>query len=681
MNWREDLFRFDQQFSQNLLLTIRYAYDNWGENEAIMEPSNFSFPTGPGFISKPGYNDIARVTWTLNPATVNVFTVGFSRNAITQFPIASAVSRSGLSIAEVLPGNRYNAIPDITLSGFGTIGVGSPTNNANNVFEYRDDLTHVAGRHTLKAGFDFMRIQKFVYTGANSQGAFTFNGSATGNAVADLLLGDGFNYTEASLPPNGYFFANTYEMYVADDWKIRPNLTVNLGLRWNIMAGAPQGYEKYNTISDFSPQLFDAAKAPTLLANGEIKPGTGNPLNGIYTPTNQQGLPLPSSLKKTDYVMPGPRIGFAWSPRNSTKTVIRGGYGIFYSWDNDSQTALQTNPPYTTSVNISNPSLDNPGGGINRLFPANLTTVAPNFLYPTVQQWSLSIQRVLPGQSVLSVSYVGNHATHEDQTINLNQPQPSIGVANGSVNVNTVRPYPGYGNITWDARGASARYNALQASMNRRFENGLTFQVSYTWSKSMVIGAGQNIALQPNEVGLSNLDQTHNLTLNYVYELPFFRHETGLAASVFGNWEVSGIAVFSSGFPFTSTITGDRAGVGGGTQRPNVVGTPTRFGSVNLFFDTTAFALAPLGQFGNEGNGVIRGPGISDDFTVNFYRNFKFHAWGKEGQKLRIGAEFFNIFNHANFSAVGAVVGAATFGHVTAALDPREIQFSARLSF
>jgi len=668
-------------FSEKMILTLRYAHDNWYQDQGIMQPSNFSFPTGPGFIGKPGYNVIGRLTWTPTPTTVNVFTYGFSRNAITQYPIPSAVSRSGLSIVGALPGNKYNAIPDITLSGYGTIGVGSPTNNANNTFEWRDDLTHIVGSHALKFGFDFLRIQKFVYTGTSSQGAFTFNGSATGNAVADLLLGDGFNYTQSSLAPNGYFFANSYEMYAQDDWKIRPNLTVNLGLRWTIMAGPPQGREKYNNISDFSPQLFNAANAPVMLSDGEIKAGTGDPLNGIYTPTNQKGLGLPPSLKKASYVMPGPRVGFAWSPRHSANWVVRGGYGIFYSWDNDQQTALQANIPYTTSVNIANPSLDNPAGGTNRLFPPNIISVAPNFLYPTVQQWSLSVQRQLPARVVLSVAYVGNHATHLDQTFNLNQPQPSLAVANSSINVNTVRPYLGYGNITWDARGASARYNGLQVTATRRFENGLALGTSYTWSKAIAIGVGQNPTLQPNETGLLSLDQTHNLTLNYVYDLPFFRHSQGVAAAIFGGWETSGNATFASGFPFTVTISGDRAGVGGGTQRPNVVGTATRLAQINEYFDVTAFALPALGTFGNEGVDTVRGPGISNDFTMNFYRNFPLHMWGREGEKLRIGAEFFNIFNHANFSAVGNVFASATYGHVTAALDGREVQFSARLSF
>jgi len=682
--WREDLFRVDQTFTPSLVLTLRYAHDTWTQNQAIMEPSNFSFPTGPGFFSKPGHNAIARLTWTLNPTTVNVFAYGFSRIGITQLPNLTEVSRSGLNIPKLFPVNVYSAIPDIVMTGYGGIGVSSgtsPNNNRNNIFEWKDDLTHVTGNHSLKFGFDFQRIQHFLADQSNTEGTFTFNGNFTGNPVADMLLGDAFTYTEASYSPNGYLFANTYEMYAQDDWKIRPNLTVNLGLRWSIFASAPIGYDKYNHISDFIPSLYSAANAPVLNSDGSIKAGTGNPLNGIVTPTNLQGLNLPQSLRETRYVMPAPRIGFAWSPHNSTKTAIRGGYGIFYSWDTNNQESLRKNPPFSSSANISRASLSNPAGGTNEQFPANLNAFDPNYLYPDVQQWSLGIQRQLPGKFVLSVSYVGNHAVHLNQQPNLNQPQPSLAVANGSVNVNTVRPYLGYGTISWGERNASARYNALQVSANRRFDNGLAFQLSYTWSNSIAWGFGQNPFVQPDEKGLSNLSQPQNLTINYVYDLPLFRNGSGWKHAALGGWEWSGIATFSSGFPFTVTIPGDRAGVGGGTQRPNVAGAATILGTVAEYFNTAAFVLPALGTFGNEGPNAVRGPGISDDYTMNFYKNFTFRLFGAEGEKFRIGTEFFNIFNHANFSTVGNVFGSATYGHITAALDPREIQFSARLSF
>ncbi|HET9131439.1 MAG TPA: hypothetical protein VFO86_10850, partial [Terriglobia bacterium] len=246
--WREDLVRIDQQLSQQLLLTVRYTHDSWHENESILKPAPTSFPTQPGFIGKPGYQGIIRLSWTVNPSTVNVFTAGFSRNGIIQYPTGAATSRSGLTIPEVLPGNLYNAPPDVSISGFSNIGVGTTTNNVNNIFEWKDDFTHVAGNHTLKAGFDIFRLQKFDLAGfgVNTQGAFTFNGDFTGNAAADFLLGRAFSYTEQSLGPVGYYFSNAYEMYFEDDWKVSPRLTLNLGLRWDMFLGVPIGYDKYN---------------------------------------------------------------------------------------------------------------------------------------------------------------------------------------------------------------------------------------------------------------------------------------------------------------------------------------------------------------------------------------------------------------------------------------------------
>jgi hypothetical protein len=300
-----------------------------------------------------------------------------------------------------------------------------------------------------------------------------------------------------------------------------------------------------------------------------------------------------------------------------------------------------------------------------------------NYLYPAIQQWSFGIQQQLPGETILSVSYAGNHAVHLDQQPNLNQPQPNLAVAQGTVNVNTVRPYLGYGNITYDERNASASYNALQTSLKRRLANGLFLQASYTWSKSIVWNFGQNPFLQPNEEGLNSYDQPHNFTFSYVYNFPSLRRGNAFAKSIVNGWETSGNATFSSGLPVTVTISGDRAGTGSGSQRPNVTGPLNITGNVFGYFNTSAFALAPLGTFGNEGSNIVRGPGISNSVNLNFFRNIAV----RERTQLRIGAECFNIFNHANFSAVGTTLGSPTFGNLTAALDPRQIQLSAKLTF
>jgi Carboxypeptidase regulatory-like domain len=677
-DWREELGRFDYHFTDKMSLMVRYAQDSWAQNQDLNKPGPTAFPTVPGFFSKPGKNLVLQLTNMITPTTLNQFTFGFSINRINHIPTDAATRPSGLTIPTVFGSNVTNVIPEVDLGqGFGNIGVNALV-NVNPVFTYRDDLTHQMGNHSLKAGFLIYRLLKFDTTQiTGNQGLFNFNGSATGNSVADFLLGDAFEYTESGARVPFYLFANDYEMYFQDDWKVRSDLTLNLGFREEIMASAPDGYDKYDRMSIFVPALYDPSKAPTVLSNGQLVPGTGDPLNGIITPGSQQGLGLPRALRKTRY-NPGPRVGFAWSPGGSTTTVIRGGYGVFYHWDNSSQESLSNNPPFARSASIFSTSLSNPAGGAAALFPPSVTSQDYNNLYPNVQQWSMSVERRLPADTVLSVAYVGNHAVHLDQSININQLLP--GQANG-VNANTVRPYLGYAAINFDERSAAANYNGLQVDMRRNFKSGLAFEVAYTYSKAMQFQAGQGQYLQKSEKGIAALDRTHVMTINYVYDLPFMKNATGFEGKVLGGWEVSGITTFQAGLPNTVTISGDRAQVGGGTQRPDLVG-PLNIhpGNINNYFDTSAFALGPVGQFGNAGVNILRGPGIAD-FDFNLRKNTTFHLTKDREANAQFSVESFNIFNHPNFVGVGTTFGSASFGHLTSTLDGRNIDFQLRITF
>ncbi|MGH9469998.1 MAG: carboxypeptidase regulatory-like domain-containing protein [Terriglobia bacterium] len=680
-NWREELGRVDFRLSSKASLMVRYAHDSWLQDQSILKPSSSSFTTLPGLLGKPGQSLVLELTNVLNPSTLNQLTFGFSRNGITAIPGAPLTRPSGLSIPSIFNSNVANVIPTINITGFGTLGADASVNNTNNVYTYRDDLSHQINNHSLKTGFEVFRIQKFDrYLYTNHQGNFTFNGTATGNPLADFLLGDAFEYTEQGFIPYPYLFADDFEFYGQDDWKARPNLTLNIGLREEIMAGAPNGMYKYGNGSDFVPSLYSPAAAPVVSSNGRLVPGTGDPLNGIITPYNQKGLNLPPSLKTTGYLMLGPRFGFAWSPGRSQKTVLRGGYGIFYSWDNDSQESLSQNPPFSQSASIFNTSLSDPSQGVAAATPPNLTTENVYFLYPMVQQWSLTLERELPFSTVLSVGYVGNAAAHLDQSFNINQPQPNLPVAQGSVNLNTVRPYLGYGNITYDTRNAAARYNGLQVDVRRHFSHGLMLEVAYTWSRSLCWGVGQNTLLQQNEEGLCNMDQPQNLTVNYVYDLPFFRTQSGIAGKVLGGWELSGITTYASGFPFTIAESGNRSGTGN-AGRPNLIAPlNVQPGNVNAYFNTAAFVLQPLGQFGNEGADILRGPGLAG-WNVNLYKNTAVRLFRDKRGTLKFGAEFYNVFNTVSFNDVGVTLGTPSFGHLTSALDPREADLRLELTF
>jgi len=678
-NWREELIRVDSTMGEHDSLMARYAHDSWSQDQAILKPSNQSFPTIGGFFGKPGQNLVLQWTHIFTPTTLNQATIGYSRNAITQTPDAAGQRPSSLTIPSLYNSNGYNLVPTVSLSGYSSIGAQGLTNNTNNVYTWRDDFTKQLESHSLKAGLNILRIQKFDrYPYSGQAGSFSFTGSATGNAVADFLLGNAYSYTEQSAVPQDYLFANAFEFYVQDDWKILHDLTLNLGVRDTVFQGAPNGYEKYDNISDFVPSLYDPTKAPQVTASGALVAGTGDPENGIITPGNQKGLDLPRSLTPARNNI-GPRVGFAWAPFGSTTTAIRGGYGIFYHWDNDNHESLSSNPPFSQSATIYNTTLSGFVSGTQTAFPPTVAAFDTRKLYPAVQQWSLTVERQLPFSTVLAVSYVGNQAKHLDQAPNINQVQPNIGVAKGTTNVNTVRPYLGYAAINYDLRSASANYNALQADARRQFKNGLLFEVAYTYSKALGAQVGQSQFV--NENGPTTYDRPQVLTLNYVYDLPFFRGEHSPAAVLLGGWEASGVTTFQSGLPTTITTSTDRAGVGNTGQRPNVVG-PYKIhpGNINGYFDTTAFALPALGTFGNEGLNVVRMPGLNST-QFNLSKKQTFHVFSETPVTAKFEAEFFNPFNHPAYNGIGTTYGSAAFGTITSALDPRNINFKLKFSF
>lgn len=678
-SWREELIRVDATLTESDTITVRYAHDAWSQQQAILKPSNQSFATIGGYFAKPGQNGVLQWTHIVSPTLLNQATIGYSRNQITQSPNNNGQRPAGLAISSLYHANIYNLIPTITISGFSSIGAQGLTNNTNNVYTWRDDLTKQLHKHSLKAGFNILRIQKFDrFPFGGQAGSFSFTGSATGNPLADFLTGHAFSYVEQSNVPNVYLFANMFEGYVQDDWKVTRNLTLNLGVRDTIFQGAPNGYDKYDRISDFVPGLYSATNAPSVTSTGTLVADTGDPLNGIITPANRKGLDLPRSLTGARNNI-GPRVGFAWAPFDSSTTSIRGGYGVFYHWDNDNHENLSGNPPYSQSATIYNTTLTGFSSGAQTLFPPTLAAFDTRKLYPTVAQYSLTVEKQIPGSTVLSVSYVGNTARHLDQTPNINQAQPNAAVAAGTVNVNTVRPYKGYAAINYDIRSASANYNSVQVDARRHFKNGFLFEAAYTYSRSLGSQVGQSQFI--NEEGPTAYDRPQSFTLNYVYELPFFHGNRSLAANTLGGWEVSGVSTFQSGTPVTATISADRAGVGNTGERPNTTGSVTyQHGNINNYFSTANFSQPALGRFGDLGLNTIRQPGLNST-QFNLSKKATFHLIGDTPVTAKFEGEFFNLFNHPAFNGIGTTVGAATFGKITSALDPRNIAFKLKFSF
>lgn len=674
--YREELLRWDHNFNQNWSWTTRYAQDTWTQDQDINRPGPSLLPTFPNLSGKPGKNLNSKLTTIIRPTIVNLLTFGYSFNEIFNVPIAGE-RPPGLNVPQAYPSNQYNRIPDITLAqGFTGIGVGDLLNNDNPIYTWKDDLAITRGRHNLKFGAELIWARKRVISYSNEQGSFNFNGGVTGHSVADFLIGRAFTYTENDVDPGIEFSSWDNEFYAQDDFKVSSRLTVNLGVRWYLIRGSNGGAAKGDRISTFVASLYDPAKAPQLLSAGQLVPGTGDPLNGIITAQDRRGIDIGNSLMQPQNHVFGPRVGIAYSL--DSRTVIRTGYGINYFWGTANNVNRRSNPPFTSSVNIQNPLLSDPLGGAGRTFPSNVASLDMFSKQPGVMSWSFTVQRELAANTGLEVSYTGTRGWHLPRSIQLNQANPFL-----PGNANLRRPYLGYGNIPYNENTAGSRYNGLGVSLTRRFSHGFMFEVAYTFSKGLGHAEGNPVDSRNKDLdwGLTDLDRTHAFTYNAVWEMPFFKGQKGVAAKIFGGWQISGIASLQSGMPFAITQAGDTANFGGGTgaQRPDMIGDPNkgRGASLARYFNTDAFrAVTGAGHIGTAPVNAVRGPGINN-VDLSLFKNIR----PRENVRLQVGMETFNLFNHPQFETVGGQINSPTFGVVTSARDPRVMQARVRVSF
>jgi len=725
-DFREELGRIDYYITPNNQLSYRMTNDKWD--------LTFPFRSSPGptnvlpIVSnprdRPGYLTAASLQTVFSPTTLNYFSFSFSHERINGHPDLSLLTRSalGLTFPEIYPANRSGVGPAVAIAGYAGYNAGDRLQHGNANFQWRDDFTKVAGSHSLKFGFLIMRVRQNEDTNVRDEGSVTFNTSAansTRNVLADVLLGNYQNYSETEADSYYYARYSTYEIYAQDKWKVSRRLTLDLGVRYNIL---PWATNAQGNISTFLPRLFNPANVPDInRGTGAITPNTGDPYNGIAIlgdsfPDAAKGrVPQASdpSLQRLFHDVPaggaptnwnnwGPRIGLAYDVLGDGKLAIRGGFGIFYDRLGSNVAAYAQNPPFINVATIYNGNIDNPAGGTSIRFPSALSALSDTAAPPKVVSYNLGVQRELPGAMILGVSFVGNVIRHLPFTRNLNQ-LPAGTLLNSTANANAVRPYPGYADINLRDLSDSSNYNSVQATLNRRFRNGLAFGVAYTFSKTMdKVGtsatAGGNIgggtaqdSYHPkNDVALAAIDVPQILSVNYLYTLPFFQKSgNAFERTALGGWEISGVVSAQSGFPWSVTVPVDIARIGASSSRASVTGNPNLSGSQRTpsrWFDTSVFvapALMTPGQFGNSGRNILRGPGFQN-WDLTLMKNF---ALG-ERANLQFRAESFNIFNHPNFTGLNTSVAFAAngsptagFGAVNAAGPGRTLEFGLKLRF
>jgi outer membrane receptor protein involved in Fe transport len=536
-------------------------------------------------------------------------------------------------------------------------------------FQYLNTLTWLKGRHSVKVGADIMTPMSNEYFDvAPTRGNLTFNGSFTGNAFADFLLG----YAQRAQLTNVFVVDQrlwSSAVFIQDDWKATDALTVNLGVRYDFMTPP---YEAENRMANFDPT------------------GTGSLVLASDGSLEERALVEPD---KNNF---SPRIGAVY--KLDERTIIRGGYGVFYNQFEriGSEDQLALNPPNLRNVDIQSASgattpvlfLRNgfPADFLDRLVIGNLMlrSADPNAPRTMVQQFGGGVERQLGEVFVVSADVIGSVTSNLAVLRNINQPLP------GTLDANGPRPYPSFGgNVQWREMTGEANYRGLDLGFERRMSDGYSYRASYTLGSARD-NASEHLSPDADRPqngrdleswdGPANFDIRHRLVANFIAELPFGRGkpmlQDGVASQIFGGWLVSGIFSARSGRPFTVTQGTNNVGTGA-TGLPNLTGDPDGPETVEEWFNKSAFTTVTSGTFGNAGRNILRGPGWIT-FDMSLQRRIDISS--RVNATLRW--DIFNMFNRANFGNPDRNITSATAGVIsTLAGDPRVMQLSVRVGF
>ncbi len=620
------------------------------------------------------------------------------------------------------------------LTGSVTWIAGSHTMKFGAVFsKYRKNENALAGNN------------EGIFSGFNTPGATArvnapgVTGTTNNNLQlwANFLLGTNVSLTQASFDYTADLRQMAFEGFAQDEWRARRNLTLYYGVRYSFF-GSP--WDKNGRLSNFAPELWSAAAAPLVTGAGARVAAAGkNFCNGIII-NSQNYVTGPASFNCTPTISPygkfimdvnkkdfAPRIGLAWDPFGKGTTSIRTGYGIYHEQVLNGTLLQQIglNPPYQQTCSVTGVSMVNPAP--NGCTVAASTTVSSlrgiqtDWETPYMQHWSLEWQQQLDKKTLVSVGYFGSKGTNLIGAYELNDLRPGYAISLGptacavgssttptapcqvagvafttsasSAILDQIRPYRGFRSLNIVQPRYGSNYHSLQVSATRRFTGSSQVNVAYTWAKNLTNNqtdrstAPQDSYDIKSEWGRASLDRRHVLTVNYVYELPFFRDQKGFVGKVLGGWQASGIATFQSGLPFTVTTSSwDAAGLGNSPaliagNRPTLLCNPNEGGAQTQqqWFNTACFAPNPTVNSGitnvpgSSGRGIVFGPPTNRvDFTLS--KNIRF----SEHMRLQLRGEAFNIFNWTNFRSLSTNVTSSTFGQVISTRDPRTLQFGAK---
>jgi hypothetical protein len=651
--------RLDHRITDADQLTLRYSYGHKDLFEPYTENSITNLPGFGDYVQDRGHNALINYLHTIGPQTMNSILIGFNRAGRGILQQNYGTNVNALWNVSYLPTDPLQfGYPSITVSGLSQVGdlVSLPIQRHTNIYQVNDTLSLVRGNHGIKLGAEFRKVELNGIVSELPRGSISFLGAFTGSGIGDLLLGLPTYTIDSQLTAPQTLRTFQSDFYIQDDWKIRPNLTLNLGLRYEYNTPPTDPTNRMSVLNLSTRQLAQV--------------GTDG--------ASRSGI-------QPEYTNLAPRVGFAWSPKKNL--VIRAGYGIFY----DSgmfivNSALYFNPPWFTirtffSTAASPLTLQNPFPLNSAVIPpASLSTLAPDMVTPNLQDWNFDVQRAFDAVGTFSIAYAASKGTHLIRSLDLNQPPPGPG------DVDARRPFKGFSNIFYTETGGNSSFNSLQVSFSRRLRGGLSIFSTYMFSKSIddtsaFLGVTadknfpQNSSNYHAERAVSSFDIAHYATTALIYQLP------GRNA-LWRNTEFHSILAAHTGQPFTPLLSTDNSNTGNtggtfGSDRPNLVHMPYLANpGPQEWFDTSAFVIPPQYTFGDAGRNILRGPGL---FTLDIALARRFTVG--EAWSATFEAQAFNVLNRTNFDLPQLYVDQPSFGQIFSAKSPRQIQLAVRLAF
>jgi len=653
VNEDSGMFRLDHRFTEKTTAFVRANIDYAINTQPLASAGNYLLDQQQ-LTSHPANAGI-ELLHVFSPTLVNEGKFGFNR---------STANTNNL--------NQTGQLYAISVTGFTTLNNNKVSIGAGNTFSWIDNLTWIKGRHVVKAGVEIRRVQ--MNQGSSSSGTVKYTGS---DALTDFAANQVTTASlTAALPVNG-LRKTQYYGYVQDEFKWRPNFTMNLGVRYSF-------FNIFHEVQDRSNPFDFATCGPQGFC------GVG------------------ASFGQPNYGDVDPRIAFAWAPRKDDRTVVRAGVGIYHEDGQlDDQNLPNSNEVFAYSLSSDDiPNLSYP---IAPFLADTTGIISPRDddrrrKDTSVTQWGLSVQQALPSDFVGTASYIGSKGTHLLTLSEVNVIDPLTGT----------RPYPAFGEVSWRGNKNNSEYEGLSLALKRSFSHGLLLSANYMWSHEIDDGSNgsgdgdslvpQNVACQACERASGVWDVRHVFNANAVYQLPFgpgkhYLNQPGAVSSILGSWELTTVVVARTGFPVNVTVDRSASAVPDGNntnQRPDLVPgvslTPPGGSSIGEWINPAAFVVPTDGTFGNAPRDVARGPGA---WQIDMGLGKRIPL--TERASLDFRAEFFNIFNHPQYglplSDFSIAPGPNGFGNIIGTVNtttpvspvgtgtPREIQLSLRVAF